>query len=136
MVTAPAPRVGVEIENLAAFRREVARADRSLLGELRAGLKKAGEPPLKEAQREVPFRTGRLSRGYTIRISGSAASIVNKQPYAAGAEWGQFGKWSGFRRYGGPGRFAWKAVEDQAEQIEETLYEALRELIELGGFAR
>jgi hypothetical protein len=128
--------VSVDIENLSAFRRELRAADSGLPRQLSAAMRKAGVPPIDRVRQLVPTKTGTLKRGYKVSTSGSAANIINKVPYSGGAEWGRFGKWEGFMRYGDIGRFAWRAVEERADEIEQTMYEELRALIELGGFAR
>jgi hypothetical protein len=136
-------RAGIElrIENLKEFRLALKAADVKLPRELAAALRKAGEPPVERARQLAPRGpTGRLAGGFKVSTSGAAASIVNKVEYAGGAEWGRFGKWSGFARYPGPeggvGRFAWRAVLEREEEIADTLYEELADLIGLYGFAR
>jgi hypothetical protein len=72
-----------------------------------------------------------LPQGDKVRV---VAAVLN------GAEWGRHGKWSGFSRYPGPepggtGRFAWRAVQDRAEQLAGVITEEIRPRLELNGWA-
>jgi hypothetical protein len=82
---------------------------------------------------------GMLRRGYKISVSGSSGSVVNSAPWSAGAEWGQRGKWRGFTRYpsvAGGGRFAWRAISEQADKIVEGVYAELLEVLTAHGWFR
>ena len=58
-------------------------------------------------------------------------------PYGAGAEYGQRGKWAGFERYGRRGeRFATRALETQADEVQRIITEELQELITMNGWPR
>lgn len=138
---------GVEVVGLAQFRRDLKAAGDGLTRELPKALRKAGAPPLARVkvlagrtQRSARSK-GSLTKGYRITASGTAAYLKSSVPYAAGAEWGVYGKWAGFRlRYPGPepggrGRFAWRAVLEERDGIAEVLDRELRQLIELNGWA-
>lgn len=144
-------RGGIEVENLAEFRRALKDTSTKLPRELTKALKAAGKPPLDRVKQLAPvsrggkssanpYPPGSLRAGYVVRAAGSAASITNKVPYAGGADWGRFGKWEGFSRYPGPegglGRFAWRAVSESEERIAELMTEYLEPLLELEGWAR
>jgi hypothetical protein len=134
-VNAPAG-TGVYIENIAQFRRDLKAAEDASPRELTAALKGVGTRVILPTTRAgVPMRTGELAAGYKVSVRGTAGAIVNRVPYAAGAEWGTRGKWSGFNRYGGPGRFAWHAIDSRQEAILEGIAEGLRSVVELHGWA-
>lgn len=101
--------------------------------ELTKALKRVGEPVVRAAAAAAPYRSGTLSRSYATSVRGSTASIVSKAPYGAGAEWGKFGKWRGFMRYGGPGRFAWRALEADTE-LPERLTHELSDVLSANGW--
>lgn len=129
---------GITVENLADFRRALKASGTGAEKSLREGLRAAGVPVKAAAVRYAPHRTGLLEHGYAIRVSGASAFVGNKVPYAGGAEWGRMGKWSGFNKYPAPsggGRFAWKAVYDERDTIEDVLNDRLREVIGLQGWA-
>jgi hypothetical protein len=130
----------VTIANLNEFRRALKKSQTGAEKELRHGLKSAGEPVIAAARRYAPVRSGALSAGYSIRTAGVSAMVANRQPYAAGAEWGTRGKWEGFNKYPGiesndTGRFAWRAVMEEREEIAARVSAALREIITLQGWA-
>jgi phage gpG-like protein len=142
MTTAP----GIEIEGLTEFRRACRLAGNGLSRQVGKALRLAGKPPLERARAlaarttSSPRSTGALMKSYKIRTSGSSAFLQSGVPYGAGAEWGLYGKWSGFRKYpgveaGGRGRFAWKAVQDERDEIAEIITKALEHLIEIEGWA-
>lgn len=135
-------RGGIEIDGLKEFRAALKSSEASLPKELTRALKLAGQPPVRRAADLAPRGpSGRLQAGYTVRTAGAAASIVNKVEYSGGAEWGRFGKWSGFNRYpgteaAGTGRFAWRAVQEKEEEIERIMTDGLSSIIEVQGWAR
>jgi hypothetical protein len=126
---------GITITNLAAFRRDLKAAVDASPRELGKALKVAGGPILSEAKGKAPVVTGTLAAGYKVSVRGTTGSVVNAVPYAMGAEFGTRGKWAGFNRYGGPGRFAWRAVEDKQEEILVLIAEGMREIVALHGWA-
>lgn len=138
---------GIEVVGLQQFRRDLKLAQTGLTRELSSALKKAGAPPLGRVKvlagrtSRSPRSTGLLQKSYKVSVRGTAAYLKSSVPYAAGAEWGVYGKWAGFRlRYPGPepggrGRFAWRAVLEEREGIAEVLDRELRQLIELNGWA-
>lgn len=147
---------GVAIENLAQFRRDLRAAEASGTRDLVAALRAAGVPVVERASELAPvgpteqggvsgrqFPAGSLRSGYSVSVRATAASLVNKVPYSAGAEWGLYGKWSGFRKYpavgvgasAGRGRFAWRAVFERQEEIAAIIFEGLRELVTIRGWA-
>lgn len=128
---------GVYIANLASFRRDLKRAIGANPVALTAAIKAAGKPVGERAQANAAptYLSGALQGGYSVSARGARGSVVNKVPYAAGAEWGQQGKWAGFMKYGDPGRFAWKAVDEGSEEIAAVIMEGLREIVEIFGWA-
>lgn len=130
--------VGVEIKGFKEFRRALRESEDATGRELTQAIKKAGEPIRAEAERNASraSRSGRLAGGYRIRASGTKGRIVNKVPYAEGAEWGRHGKWSGFMKYGGPGRFAYKALQEKTDEAVDILSAELEEIITIQGWAR
>lgn len=127
---------GVRIEGLSQFRAALRRAEVAGPGKLTAGLKRAGDAPIRRASASAPRRTGALASGYTANVRGTTASITSRVPYAAGAEWGSHRKWTGFNRYGSPPRFVWPAVESEQEEIMRAITAELEEIIEIYGWAR
>ena len=129
-------KAGVEVVGLREFRAALKAAEDAIPKELTVALKKAGETVVLPAVRgRAAVRSGRLRAGYAVRAAGATARLVNREPYGAGAEWGTHKKWKGFMRYGGPGRFGWKAIEERADQLEEAIYTELQELITVHGWA-
>ena len=124
---------GVQVEGLAQFRA----ACKSALGraprELTAGLKRAGDIPIREASSRVPQRTGALAASFKAQVRGTTGSITSGVPYGAGAEWGARGKWVGFP--GTPPRYVWPAVEAREREIEDAILDELREVVTILGWA-
>jgi hypothetical protein len=134
---AATPRGGIEIANLRQFRADLKAASAELPRALTTALKAAGAPAVERTEQVVARGdTGALAAGFGIRTAGAAASIVNRVPYAAGAEWGFRGKWSGFNKYGPPGRFAWRALREREDDVARIMTEYLEDVIELHGWAR
>ncbi len=142
---------GIEIENLRAFRRDLRASEAGTSREMTTALREAGRPVLERVRQVAAVgrrpkdpHPGLLRRSYSIRTAGSSAFLGNKAPYAAGAEWGLHGKWKGFRKYPafgtggsrGRGRFAWRAVVERQDQVQEIVTERLREVIQIHGWAR
>lgn len=127
------------VEGLAEFRRALRAAESGLSGrDLAKAIKAGGEPALREASALAPVGpTGGLSKGYKVRTRGNTGYLTSRVPYAAGADWGLHGKWSGFTKYGPQGeRFAGRAVDTKADEIGEAMSEALRDLLTLAGWAK
>ncbi len=135
--------VGVEMPNLPRFMRALREADREIRSEMYRGIVRAARPVVERASQLAPVRTGRLAAGYYARARSSGGEILNRMPYAAGAEWGLHGKWKGFRRYpafgtgasAGRGRFAWRAVLEKREEVLRLITEEMQRVIELMGWA-
>lgn len=127
---------GIVIENLAEFRRDLKRAVDATPRELTKAIRAMGAPVLSELAVIVARRRGRLVKGYRIQVRGTSGSVINREPYALGAEWGMHGKWKGFQKYGGRGRFAWRAVTDQQEAIARIGLEQLEDIVTIHGWAR
>ena len=96
---------GIEITNLRQFRADLKAAAFASQRQLTKGLKDAGAPIVIGAAALAPVGTGKgdthkgaLRAGYTTRVRGATAAVVNRVPYGGGAEWGQRGKWKGFKR--------------------------------------
>lgn len=143
MATAP----GIEVVGLREFRAALKSSESGLTRDLTAALKLAGKPPLDRVKAlagrttSSARSTGELVKSYSIRASGTSAYLRSSVPYGAGAEWGVYGKWAGFRRKypgpeaGGRGRFAWRAVLEQRDEIEHVLSRELENLITVNGWA-
>lgn len=132
---------GIEIENLATFRKALRLAEDATPRELSKAIRTAGAPIVKRAGQLAPHVTGELARSYTVRASGTTGKLFSKAPYGSGAEWGLHGKWRGFRRYrgvgtGGRGRFALRAVMEREDETAAIITEELRDILELHGWAR
>lgn len=125
---------GVVVEGLSEFRRAVRTAAGRFPRELPLALKKAGVPIVAQAAAMAPRLTGRLASGYKVSVSGTRASVVSSVPYAGGAEWGQFGKWSGFARYGPAPRFVGAALESREAEVLLIVDLELRDIIEAYGW--
>lgn len=131
--------MSVQIENLAAFRRDLKAAKDSSPRELAKGIKAAGVPVVDRAKQlaGAASRTGAHAGGFRAATSGARGNIVNRVRYAGGAEWGSRGKWAGFNRYGARGsRFASRALDEKAEDVGRIILEELKRVIELMGWAR
>jgi hypothetical protein len=127
---------GAYIEGLAEFRRDLRRAAVAVPRKLPLALRAAGKPLLKDLEGIPARRSGDLAAGYRVRVRGANADLTNVEPYAGGADWGQRGKWSGFQKYGGPGRFAARVVVERAELIAELVYAGLRDVFTAYGWFR
>lgn len=124
----------VEVEGLNEFRAALRAAESKTPRVLTKALKDAGVPLVREIQAiAAKGKTGRLRASYATRVSGTNADIVSRVPYGAKAEWSRKRGW---RKYGPPGRFAAKVVEDQAEQTLLRVAEGLQEVISIEGWAR
>jgi hypothetical protein len=127
---------GIVIENLSAFRSDLRRALGTAPVALAAGLKAAGEPVKQAASAAAPRISGALASGYGVSVRATTGSVTSAVPYGGGAEWGQRGKWSGFTRYGAPGsRFAGRAIAEREDEIARILDAALRDIIDIMGWA-
>ncbi len=94
-----------------------------------SAIRAAGKPAIDQARRDAPYRTGALAESLFIRVRAQTGEIDSRVPYGAGAEWGQTGKWEAFtEHYGPPPRFAWPAVEENADEIERLIYVGLHEV--------
>lgn len=122
----------VVIVGLNEFRAALKAAQGTYPRQLTKALKLAGVPVIAKIAARVPYRTGTLAGSYRASVRGTRASITSRAPYGAGAEWGRFGKWSGFQ--GTPPRFAWPAVEESEEQIAAVMYAELKNVIEAYGW--
>jgi len=137
----------VEVVGLREFRAACRASGSGLTRDLTRALRAAGKPPLSRVKvlagrtSSSPRATGLLAKSYKIAAAGTSAYVKNSVPYAAGAEWGVYGKWAGFRRRypgpepGGRGRFAWRAVLEQREEIAEILTRELEAMIAIQGWA-
>lgn len=130
------------VHGQAEFNAALKQAQRDAFVSAQKGLRDAGKIVLERTRGNAPVGSGRdahpgrLRSSYRVSVRGLYGQIVSSAPYAAGAEWGMRGKWKGFRKYGELGRFAWKAVNESAASIADTITEALRDVINLGGWAR
>lgn len=126
----------LQIDGLREFRAALKLVSAATARELTKALKAAGVPVTQRAADLAPKRTGALAAGYRVSVRAPNANVVSAVPYALGAEWGSRGKWSGFLRYGGDGRFAWRAVQDREAEIAEVLTRGLEEILTIQGWAR
>ncbi len=126
----------IRIDGLAELRRAIRTADGRAPRELTAGLKRAAEPILSRLRGIPARRTGDLAGSYKASVRGTSANIVTGVPYGAGAEWGRYGRWRGFERYGAVPRFVWPAVEAEAKVVMGLIAEELEELLTIRGWAR
>jgi len=128
-------RPTIVIENLAAFRRDLAHAQSASARDLTKAIKVAGDTPLATARRHASkaSKSGAHAAGFRVSARGTTGSITNREPYGAKAEWSKI---PGFNRYGPPGRFAARAIDEDAETILQKIAEGLKELVTLAGWAR
>jgi hypothetical protein len=126
----------VQVVGLKEFQRDLKLAIETNPRALTAALKAAGVPLVADLKGIPAHRSGALAGGYKTQVRGPVANIVNRVPYAAGAEWGVRGKWSGFQKYGARGRFAAKEVTDKAEEIVLAVYDGLKQIATVYGWAR
>jgi hypothetical protein len=125
---------GIVIQGLNEFRAAVRIAAAAYPREIPLALKKAGIPVVAQASALAPRLSGALAGGYKVSVRGTTASVVSSVPYAGGAEWGRFGKFSGFNRYGAPPRFAGRAVDQQETVIQLIVENELREIVSAYGW--
>lgn len=134
------PGGGVYIENLSQFRSDLRAAEAASPREMSKALKRAGGMLLSATKSYAPTITGLLVSGYKLSVRGTTGAITNRVPYAAGAEWGLHGKWTGFLRYpaagDGRGRFAYRALVEKSDQLVSAIADEMREIVELHGWAR
>lgn len=128
----------VKVEGLREFRAALRASEVGSTRQLSAALRVASLPVVHKASSFAPSRTGALRGGYGVSVRGTRASIINRVPYAAGAEWGVRGKWAGFLKYPGPeggrGRFAYRAVHESETLIVQSIYLAMRKIITVNGW--
>jgi hypothetical protein len=130
--------IGIEIENLAQFRKALRFAQDATPRELSKAIRVVGKPIAARAGELAPKGpTGRLKKSFSVRASGTTGRIVSRVPYGPGAEWGLRGKFSGFTRYGAKGvRFAGRAVEELREPTMRAIAKELDDIIHIHGWAR
>ena len=126
---------GVTIIGLREFSAAVRLAQGRYPSEVSRALAHAGAPVLARVHAVVPHSSGALAAGYRISVRGTKAQVVSSVLYAGGAEWGRYGKWSGFLRYGSPGRFVWSSVEANKERIQAVIAQELAEIVTILGWA-
>jgi hypothetical protein len=142
---------GVKIVGLDALRADLKAASKAGPRALTKGLRAAGKPVLARTRELAPMtrrkayaggpHPGELKASYRIRIRGTQASIVSTAPFGAGAEWGVRGRWKGFLKYPGApddprrGRFAWRAVLENRDQIAAAVDAAMDEIETIYGWA-
>lgn len=127
---------GVEVDGLKEFRAALRASASGSPRQLSSAIRSAGAPIVRRAGDLAPVRRGLLSRGYTVRVRGTAGDIVSRVPYGAGAEWGRGGKWKGFMKYGLPGyRFAARALDDRADEVAALIEQEMASIVEINGWA-
>ena len=125
----------VTIEGLNEFRAALRAAQGVYPRELSKALKRAGEPIVRLAAVRMPRVTGQLARSLKVSVRGTRGDIISSAPYAGGAEWGRYGKWSGFNRYGSPPRFVYPSVEQAQPVMAEVILRELKNVVEIYGWA-
>lgn len=126
----------VEIENLAAFRTQLRRAEGATVRDLSSALRAAGKPIVDRTRAVTPTLSGFLAKSYAVSVRGTTGSIGNKAPYAGGAEWGRHGRWKGFDRYGQAGsRFAARVVDERSDEIAAAVLDGLEDVVTIYGWA-
>ena len=113
--------------NLDEFLADIGRAETDLREELVTGVEDAVRAvALPYAVERTPRRTNRLADSADVERQGESVGIVFNAPYGRGAEAGNFGKWSGFRRYGPAGhRFAGAALEATEDKVADDVVEKM-----------
>ncbi|MGH2663690.1 MAG: hypothetical protein ACRDH8_12990 [Actinomycetota bacterium] len=127
---------GVEVDGLKEFRAALRASVSASPRQLSTAIRNAGRPVIARASDLAPVRTGLLSRGYTVRVRGTAGDVVSRVLYGPGAEWGSRGKWKGFVKHGPPGqRFAGQALEDRADEVVQVIELEMASIVEINGWA-
>jgi hypothetical protein len=137
---------GIEVVGLNDLRRACRAAGGGLSRQVGKAIRTAGKSPLAKVRvyagrtTSSSRSTGALLKSYKIRASGSSGYLQSTVPYGAGAEWGLYGKWSGFRKYpgiepGGRGRFAWRAVYESRDEIVKIISTELEDVLRIQGWA-
>ena len=108
---------GIEIENLAAFRRDIAKA-RQNVRDLTKVIKAAGAPALAAAKAHAPHDTGNLAKRAKVSASKTTGKLIFSAPYAPRAAYATtFGAWGAPPRFGAPDLVA---TQDQMAKIITT----------------
>jgi hypothetical protein len=132
---------GIQIQGLAEFRRDLRRAGESTK-DLTAVMKKTGQVILARAEQIAPKGStesgdkhpGKLAWSGRVRASGTKGRLVWNLPYAAGAEFGTHGKWTGFDKWGPPPRFGYRALEEKSGEAAEMMAYGMEELVSVYGW--
>lgn len=125
----------VKVERLDEFRQAMSAAADDMKAELDEEMKEAAERIRLDAARRAPRRSGRLAGGYRVTKKAPLRyEVDNEAPHAPGAEFGQTGKWKGFRRYGPRAkRFLFAAMADIAN-IADDVMQRVEKLLKRTGF--
>lgn len=121
---------GVEISNLAAFRRDIAKA-RLATRDLTKALKAAGAPALAAAKQHAPVGQGTLARSGKISVSKTTGKIIFPPVYAPRAAFAKaFGRWGPAPRFGLPDLVATQ------DQVLKLLTQGIWDLLTVYGWAQ
>lgn len=124
--------ISIEVEGLEEFQRQLADAQGAVRDELEDELEDLAEDAATDAAVSAPKVTGELASGYKAQVLNSGApdirvKVLNDEPHAAGAEFGKYGKWKGFRKYGRRGhRFLMPAVKEARQDAALRALEAVQ----------
>jgi len=121
---------GIEIVNLAAFRRDIARA-RQNVRDLTKVLKAAGAPPLARAKARAPHVTGALAASGKVSASRTTGKLIFGTPYAPRAAYARtFGRW------GPPPRFGAPDLISTQDQMMDILTKGIADILTVYGWAQ
>lgn len=129
-----------QLEGLTELRAALKEAGPKLTRELSLELRQAAKEVQDEARDKAPVRSGNLRKGYKAYAKGSKRRVEfgvrNRKPYAAGAEFGQRGKWKGFQKYGPRGNRILFASYDEAKamQIADDVFDRLARVANARGW--
>lgn len=115
----------VEVNGLAAFRRDVKRLDPAVAKELQGELKDAAGRVLDEARAGAPRRTGALAASLRVSLTTRGASIYSRLPYAPVVHWGGTIRPRGAAITFPRTEFVTRAAHDNAERLLEDVGDAV-----------
>jgi hypothetical protein len=118
--------------------KELSAAMRQSLAEIpratTVGLTEAGHVAQASVASITAFKTGRLSRGWQVEVSGYTGALVNRVVYAGVAVYA-VGPRYGFDKYGPPARWGPRGIEQVADRMEAIITRYLMTAFTFHGWA-
>jgi hypothetical protein len=130
---------GIRIEGLREFRADLKRALGANPRELARALRESGAILPPKIRSGAPQATGKLAGSVgSPTATGTKARIPIRAKHAVYAEFQTKGKYGATMtaKYGPPPRFGYRAVDESADELAERVYEGLKEIVTLYGWAK